>query len=172
MSDERRARTRRRLETAPEVRPAARSEAPTSPARELPEECPVRPLGMLASDTPTAVLLSAAGTVVKLTGQALGQGNIDALFAPRNDFLARTWPRISKSGDVDGFRAERALDHRAFGLGRGAADARVTRNAERTARGRDDGGRVAREYADVPSLRAKPVDRGCRVDAQRIAESG
>lgn len=77
-------------------------------AQALPPDCPVRPLGMLEAETPTAVYLSGSGTVVSLTGQAHGQGNLDALFAPRVDYLKERWPRIAKSGEVDGFRAEQA----------------------------------------------------------------
>ena len=77
-------------------------------ARPLPEDCPVKPLGMLGADTPTAVFLTASGTISKMTGQALGQGNIEALFAPQNPYLTaqKHWARYKKNGDLDGFHAE------------------------------------------------------------------
>lgn len=98
-------RARTRLLNAPRVlSPADVSHI----ARELPKDCPVKPLGMAPGDGPTAVFLSASGTIAKLSGQALGHGNLEALFAPRNAFLWQTWPRVSKDGVVNGVRAELA----------------------------------------------------------------
>ena len=97
--------TRRRLRGAPRVPPSGEA-APK--ARPLPPDCPVRPLGMIASDTPMGVFLSACGTIAKMTGQQLGQGNLDALFAPRNKYLWDTWPKINKDGVVTNVRAELA----------------------------------------------------------------
>jgi hypothetical protein len=77
-------------------------------ARELPKDCPVKPLGMMPAEVPTAVFLSASGTIVKLSGQAMGQGNLEALFAPRNQMLWATWPRVSRDGTVNGVRSELA----------------------------------------------------------------
>lgn len=84
---------------------AAKTEI-THVARPLPDDCPVQPLGMLNSRTPSAVYLSGSGVIVELTGQAHGAGNLEALFAPHNAVLWQHWPRHSKQGDVDSFRAE------------------------------------------------------------------
>lgn len=75
-------------------------------ARALPEHCPVQPLGMAATPTPTAVYLSGAGVISHLSGQAHGQGNLEALFAPHNQVLWQHWPRLNKKGEIDGFKAE------------------------------------------------------------------
>ena len=97
---------RQQLLGAPAVGPSTHSTAHI--ARELPPECPVRPLGMVPGDTPTAAYLTASGTITKLTGQAMGQGNLEALFSPHNRFLWNTWPRLGKEGHITGIRAELA----------------------------------------------------------------
>ena len=100
------AKAREKLLGAPAITVAAGGMAHI--ARELPAECPVRPLGMVPGDTPTAAFLTASGTITKLTGQAMGQGNLEALFSPSNKFLWGTWPRLNKDGQVNGVRAELA----------------------------------------------------------------
>lgn len=74
----------------------------------LPADCPVKPLGMADSKTPTAVYLSGSGILMELSGQAHGQGNLEGLFAPLNRYLWDHWPRHGKDGDITGFRAELA----------------------------------------------------------------
>jgi hypothetical protein len=98
--------SRKRLAAAPR-----HPVTPASIGQPLPPDCPVRPLGMLPGDVPTAVYLSGSGTIVKLTGQAHGAGNLSGLFAPHNRYLWDHWPRVTRGGDnVDGFRAERVRE--------------------------------------------------------------
>lgn len=104
MSEARKPRARERLLNARPIR--ADEDELEAIARPLPDGCPVMPLGMAAGPTPTAVYLSGAGIISQLSGQAHGQGNLEALFAPHNLFLWRHWPRKNKKGDIDGFKAE------------------------------------------------------------------
>lgn len=104
MSASRKSSARDRLMAARPVR--ASPEDLEQVARALPEGCPVQPLGMAATPTPTAVYLSGAGVVSHLSGQAHGQGNLEGLFAPFNTFLWEHWPRLNKKAEVDGFKAE------------------------------------------------------------------
>lgn len=96
--------TRQRLLAARPVRASA--EELGAIARPLPEDCPVIPLGMAQGPIPTAVYLSGSGVLSQLSGQAHGQGNLEGLFAPRNQFLWQHWPRKNKRGEVDGFKTE------------------------------------------------------------------
>ncbi len=99
-------RNRARLLNAPRVQPEPTGGGVV--ARPLPPDCPVKALGMVPGDTPTAVFLTASGTIAKMSGQQLGQGNLDALFAPRNQWLWQTWPKVDKNGRVTNVRAELA----------------------------------------------------------------
>jgi len=103
LSGARKSRAAERLRNAPEVRGDT-----TNIAAPLPDNCPVRPLGMADSKTPTAVYLSGSGILMELSGQAHGQGNLEGLFAPHNRYLWDHWPRHGKDGDITGFRAELA----------------------------------------------------------------
>lgn len=97
--------TRKRLLNAAPVRATAPD---GEVARPLPPDCPVRPLGMEPGDTPAAVFLSGAGTIAKLSGQQMGQGNLDGLFAPHNEWAWKTWPKVDKKGNLTNLRAEMA----------------------------------------------------------------
>lgn len=92
--------------STPLPRPPSASDRVPYDVQALPEDCPVRPLGMLDSKTPAAVYLSASGVIIELSGQAHGQGNLEMLFAPKNDYLYAHWPRINTKDKIDGFKAE------------------------------------------------------------------
>lgn len=76
----------------------------------LPKNCPVVPLGKLASLSGTVYFfLDTLGEIAVLAENA-GKGHISSLFGGRPKFLLWAWPRLGKGGVVMGFAADDARD--------------------------------------------------------------
>jgi hypothetical protein len=63
----------------------------------LPPYCPVRPLGMRGG---SFYFLTPAHEVRTLTAGEFGQGHIDALFAPKSDYVVAMWGAASKQNKL------------------------------------------------------------------------
>lgn len=70
----------------------------------LPPDCPVRPLGVSGRDV---WLIDPIGQV-QLVKAPYGKGELLGLFAGDADYLTWAWPRWSKDGMLDGYKAEQA----------------------------------------------------------------
>lgn len=92
-----------------------RSEDGTPEPDELPDGCPVIPLGHKAGDL---FVLDAAGQVVTCSANQFGQGKVEQLFGDRIGYAYWAWPRLTKApkskdgkpigpAKVDTFRTER-----------------------------------------------------------------
>jgi len=75
--------------------------------RELPEGCPVTPLGTYNG---MFFYLDAVGQLRDLKARDHGGKDLLALFAPRTDILYSTWPRMNADGDITGWRPELAAE--------------------------------------------------------------
>lgn len=73
----------------------------------LPPDCPVEPLGM---DGDTLYLIDALGQLAAVAPSSMGQAFIQRLFGNRQNYLYWAWPQLSKSGEVNGWRAEKVRE--------------------------------------------------------------
>lgn len=91
------------------VPPAAwRTEGPFDETGELPEDCPVKPLGYEGENF---YFVDTMGQVFSTGGKACGVERMQILFAGMEDFLCWAWPAFSGRGAnqfVSGFKAEEA----------------------------------------------------------------
>jgi hypothetical protein len=69
----------------------------------MPPECPVQPLGM---EGEILFVMDAMGQLRSCEPGKMGQKWLQSCFGDRQDYLMWAWPRFSKEGAVDTFRAE------------------------------------------------------------------
>jgi hypothetical protein len=88
------------------IKPGAwRSEGFVDDTEQLPEDCPVKPLGY---DGENHYFVDTAGQVFSTGDKALGVERMQKLFMGAEDFLCWAWPAWGRGGSVTGFKAEEA----------------------------------------------------------------
>jgi hypothetical protein len=85
------------------VKPGAWKEAGLVDEFGLPKGCPVRPVGVCDD---LFFFIDTLGQLRSLKPIEFGQKHLTGLFAGRSNFLYWAWPRMTKDGTVDNFRAE------------------------------------------------------------------
>jgi hypothetical protein len=82
-----------------------RAEAFTDETGNIPEDCPVQPLGY---EGETFYFIDTMGQVFSTQGKAMGVERMQILFAGHENFLYWAWPSFAKGGNVTNFKAEEA----------------------------------------------------------------
>ncbi|HEV2187502.1 MAG TPA: hypothetical protein VGR70_09855 [Stellaceae bacterium] len=96
------------LPPAPEEARGDDETPPKRPTRDLPDECPVKPLGMNGL---VRYYLDESQQVIELSLREHSRNNLSGIFGNRNYLLSEYFPRFSKDGKMaKGFAADEAAD--------------------------------------------------------------
>jgi hypothetical protein len=99
------------LDGAVEVTSIPDPGGPAGPSRErrsqLPEDCPVEPLGILDD---VAYYLDDSRQLRALPAREHSRLGVQALFGTRIELLYRDWPRVNAEGETTGWRPEKAAE--------------------------------------------------------------
>lgn len=74
---------------------------------DMPPDCPVQPLGM---DGDLLFTVDALGQLTTVQANNFSQGQIQRLFGDRIRYVYWAWPRRTKEGGIDNFRAEKVRE--------------------------------------------------------------